>query len=66
MPWQIPKSNACICDIWENKIPGGETANFAPTLTFSAYQAFGTIMDLFIFVKVGARFPRPQMMNIEC
>jgi hypothetical protein len=24
----------------------------APTLTFRAYQAFGTIRDLFIFVKV--------------
>jgi hypothetical protein len=38
----------------------------APTLTFSAYVAFGTIRDLFIFVKVGARFPRPQTMNIKC
>jgi len=28
-------------------------------LTVSAYGAFGTIRDLFIFVKVGARFPRP-------
>jgi hypothetical protein len=43
---------------------GGETACFAPTLTFRAHEAFGTIMDLFIFVKVGARFPRPQTMNI--
>jgi len=34
-------------------------ACFAPTLTFRAYRAFGIIRDLFIFVKVGARFPRP-------
>jgi hypothetical protein len=23
--WVIPKSTACICDISENKMPGGET-----------------------------------------
>jgi len=42
---------------------GGETACFAPTLTFSAYEVFGTIMELFIFVKVGARSPRPLFGN---
>ena len=47
-------------------MPGGETASFAPTLTFKTYEEFGTIGDLFIFVKVGARSPRPQTMNIEC
>ena len=33
--------------------------NPAPTLTLSAYGAFEPIRGLFIFVKVGARFPRP-------
>jgi hypothetical protein len=61
---QNRKSTACICDICENKTTGRETP--APTLTFSAYEAFGTISGLFIFVKVGARFPRPQTMDIEC
>jgi hypothetical protein len=28
MAW--PKSTACICVIWENKMTGGETASFAP------------------------------------
>jgi hypothetical protein len=58
-----PKSTACICGILENKMTGGETASFAPTLTFPSYETFGIIQDLFIFVKVGARFPRPQTMN---
>ena len=30
-----PKSTACIFDICENKMPGGETASFAPTRTKS-------------------------------
>jgi len=34
--------------------------NPAPTLTFRTYGAFETIRSLFIFVKVGARFPRPN------
>jgi hypothetical protein len=42
-------------------MPGGETASFAPTLTFSTYGAFDTIWGLLIFVKVGARFPRPHL-----
>jgi len=36
----------------ENEMPGGETASFAPTLTFSIYGAFETIWGLLIFVKV--------------
>ena len=39
---------------------GGETASFAPTLIIIVYRAFGEIKDLFIFVKVGARSPRPE------
>ena len=31
-----------------------ERGDPAPTLTFSAYLAFGIIKDLLIFVKVGA------------
>jgi hypothetical protein len=31
----------------------------APTLTMRVYKAFETIRRLFVFVKVGARFPRP-------
>jgi hypothetical protein len=33
-------------------------------LTFRIYGAFGTIRDLFIFVKVGARFPRPHLAGV--
>jgi hypothetical protein len=43
---------------------GGGTASFAPTLTVSAYTAFGTIRGLFIFVKVGARSPRPHLVGV--
>jgi hypothetical protein len=56
---------ACFFNILYKKMPGGETASFAPTLTFSDYSAFETIWGLLIFVKVGARFPRPQSMIIE-
>jgi hypothetical protein len=38
--------------------------NPAPTLTVSAYGAFGTIRGLFIFVKVGARSPRPHLVGV--
>jgi hypothetical protein len=61
-----PKFTTCFLNILKKKMTGGETACFAPTWTFSAYEACGTIRDLFIFVKVGARFPRPQTINIEC
>jgi hypothetical protein len=43
---------------------GGGTASFAPTLTVRFYGAFGTIRGLFIFVKVGARFPRPHLVDL--
>jgi len=32
------------------------------TSTISVYRAFGTIRGLFIFVKVGARSPRPHLV----
>jgi len=38
--------------------------NPAPTLTVNAYGAFGTIRGLFIFVKVGARSPRPHLVGV--
>jgi hypothetical protein len=40
----------------------GGRGNPAPTLTVSAHRAFGTIQGLFIFVKVGARSPRPHLV----
>jgi hypothetical protein len=33
-------------------------------LTVNAYGAFGTIRGLFIFVKVGARSPRPHLVGV--
>jgi hypothetical protein len=36
----------------------------APTLTFSAYGAFGTISGFYILVKVGARSPRPLFVDV--
>ncbi len=42
----------------------GGRGNPAPTLTVSAYGAFGTIRGLFIFVKVGARSPRPHLVGV--
>jgi hypothetical protein len=38
--------------------------NPAPTLTRSAYTEFGTIRGLFIIVKVGARSPRPHLVDV--
>jgi hypothetical protein len=32
-----PKSTACIYDIWENKVTGGETTSFAPTRTIKSF-----------------------------
>ncbi len=42
----------------------GGRGNPAPTLTVSAYGAFGTIRRLFVFVKVGARSPRPHLVGV--
>jgi hypothetical protein len=38
--------------------------NPAPTFTMRIHGAFGTIPNLFIFVKVGARFPRPHLFYV--
>ena len=45
-------------------VTGGETASFAPTLTIRIYKALGTSGDHFIFVKVGARSPRPHHFGV--
>jgi hypothetical protein len=37
--------------------------NPAPNLTINACGTFETIRDLFIFVKVGARSPRPRQFD---
>jgi hypothetical protein len=36
----------------------------APTLTMRIQGTFGTVWDLFIYVKVGARFPRPHPVGV--
>jgi hypothetical protein len=48
----------------ERIVAGGGTASFAPTLTLSVNGAFGIIRGLFIFVKVGARSPRPHLVGV--
>jgi len=45
-------------------VTGRETASFAPTLTIRVYAAFGIIGEHFIYVKVGARFPRPHLVGV--
>ena len=38
--------------------------NPAPTVTVRTYGVFGTTPGLFIFVKVGARSPRPHLFGL--
>jgi len=34
------------------------------TLTYKTYAVFGAIRDLFVFVQVGARFPRRHLVGM--
>jgi len=62
-PRRLPENTKFV--VFNNRIvTGGETASFAPTLTMRIYVAFGTIGEHFIYVKVGARFPRPHRVAV--
>jgi len=60
---KVPESAACFF-----LHPGKEDTgrgNPAPTLTFKAYEAFGTIRGLFVFVKVEGSGEVPSPANDE-